>query len=243
MFGTTRRRLLAGLIATGGAGLFAPPLRAMLAAQALVLPQGPMRLGRELVRGLGGGAAITVRRGWEIAFTRQARGIVISGTQTSAAVEAPPNLAELARIEEQRSTATMFPIMLSEVGQVVAGGSASGEPSDIAAALRAAEAMIASRPQSAAVRDNIRRYLAEIHRAGSGQFDSLPSDLFFPSGTPQRQIETVSLPDGLSGTFELSWETRTAPGTGWLIEGRRAIVTRIAELERSSSEVWTLGPI
>jgi hypothetical protein len=53
----------------------------------------------------------------------------------------------------------------------------------------------------------------------------------------------VNLPEGLTGTFELSWETRAAPGTGWLVEARRAIVTRIAELERRSVEVWTLGPV
>lgn len=243
MFGATRRRLLAGLIAAGGAGAFAGPLRAMLATDGLALPEGPMRLGRELVRGLAGSAAITVRRGWDIGFARQARGIVISGTQTSVTVDAPPSLAELAGIEAQRSTAGMFPIMLSEAGLVLASGSAQTAPADMAAALRAAEAMIAARPQSTEARDNMRLYLTEIHRAGSGQFDSLPPDLFFPSGTAQRRVETVSLPGGLSGTFELTWETRAAPGTGWLIEGRRTIVTRIEELERRSSEVWTMAAI
>lgn len=243
MLGTTRRRLLAGLIAAGSASAFAPPLRAMLAAGGLMLPEGPMRLGRELVRGLGGDAAITVRRGWDIGFARQGRGIVVTGTQTSVTIDAPPSLAELARIEEQRSTDAMFPIMLSEEGLVLASGTAPTAPADMAAALRAAETMIASRPQSAAARDNMRLYLAEIHRAGSGQFDSLPDDLFFPASTTQRQAETVSLPGGLSGTFELTWETRTAPGTGWLAEGRRSIVTRIAEFERRSSEIWTLAPI
>jgi hypothetical protein len=243
MFGTTRRRLLAGLVVAGGAGLVASPLRAMLVAGGLVLPEGPMRLGRELMRGLGGEATIIVRRGWEIGFARQARGIVIAGRQTSVDVEAPPNLGELARIEEQRSTDAMFPIMLSEEGLVLASGTAPTAPADMAAAIRAAETMIASRPQSAAARDNMRRYLAEIHSAGSGQFDTLPADLFFPDGTPQRRVETVNLPDGLTGTFELSWETRAAPGTGWLVEARRAIVTRIAELERRSVEVWTLAPI
>jgi hypothetical protein len=241
MAGTTRRRLLAGLIGAGGMAALAPPLRALSVA-ALPLPEGMMRLGRELVRELGDGAAITVRRGWDITCARQARGIVISGTQVSVSVDAPPNLAELARIEQQRSTAAMFPIMLSEAGLILAAGAAPAQPADLAAALRAAEQMIAARPQSEAQRDNLRRYLAEVHRAGAGQFETLPADLFAPAGTPQRRVETVSLPGGLTGTFELVWEARAAPGTGWLSTGQRQIVTRIEGLERRSREVWTLGP-
>ena len=110
------------------------------------------------------------------------------------------------------------------------------------AALRAAEKMIATRPQSEARRDNLRRYLAEVHRAGSGQFDTLPPDLFAPAGPPQRRVETVSLPGGLNGTFELLWEATAAPARGWLSSGERQIITRIEELERRSREVWTLGP-
>jgi hypothetical protein len=238
MAGTTRRRLLAGLLAAGGTLALAPPLRAMAGA-ALALPAGPMRLGRELVRELGDGAAITVRRAWDVSFTRQARGIVIAGAQVSASVDAPPSLAQLAQIEQQRDTAAMFPIMLSDTGLVVASGAA---PADLGAALRMAEAMIAARPQSATQRDNLRRYLAEVHRAGSGQFDALPPDLFVPAGTPKPRVETVSLPGGLTGAFELLWDARAAPGSDWLIEGRRQIITRIEGLERRSREVWTLGP-
>lgn len=238
MVGTTRRRLLAGLLAAGGTFALAPSLRAMASA-ALALPEGPMRLGRVLMRELGDGAAITVRRAWDVSFMRQARGIVIAGTQVSASVDAPPSLSELARIEQQRNTQAMFPIMLSDTGMVVATGAA---PADLATALRAAEKMIAARPQSDAQRDNLRRYLAEIHRAGAGQFETLPPDLFAPAGTPLRVVEAVNLPGGLTGTFELVWEARAAPGSGWLIEGQRQIITRIAALERRSREVWTLGP-
>ena len=239
MAGTTRRRLLAGLLAAGGTLALAPQLRAMASA-ALALPEGPMRLTRELVRELGDGAAITVRRAWDVSFTSQSRGIVISGTQVSASVDAPPSLVQLAQIEQQRDTAAMFPIMLSDTGLVVASGSA---PAGLGAARRTAETMIATRPQNEARRDNLRRYLAEVHRAGSGQFDALPPDLFVPAGTPQRRVETVSLPGRLTGAFELLWDARGAPGSGWLIEGQRQIITRIEELERRSREVWTLGPI
>ncbi len=49
MAGTTRRRLLARLLAAGGTLVFPPPLRA-LASAALTLPERPMRLARVLVR-------------------------------------------------------------------------------------------------------------------------------------------------------------------------------------------------
>lgn len=242
MAGTTRRQLLAGLTGAGAALALPAPLRA-LAAAALPLPEGPMRLTRELVRELGDGAAITVRRGWDIGFARQARGIVVSGTQVSVAVDAPPSLAQLARIEEQRDTGGMFPIMLADTGLILASGNAAAPAQDIAAALRAAEKLIAARTDNGAERNALRRYLGEIHRAGSGQFDSLPPDLFFPATIPQRRVETVSLPGGLSGEFTLSWEARTAPGAGWMAECEREIVTRIDTLERRSREVWTMGPI
>jgi hypothetical protein len=242
MAGTTRRRLLTGLMAAGGILALAPPLRA-LASAPLPLPGGPLRLTRELVRELGDGTAISVRRGWDVTFARQARGIMIAGTQVSASVDAPPSLADLARIEQQRSTAAMFPIMLTDAGLILASGTANAAPDDMAAALRAAEKMIAARPQSEGQRDNLRRYLAEIHRAGAGQFEALPPDLFVPAGTPLRRVEPVSLPGGMTGAFELVWEARANPDTGWLVSGQRQIITRIAELERRSREVWTLDPI
>lgn len=180
-----------------------------------------------------------MQRAWDVRFVQQARGIVISGTQVSASVDAPPSLAELARIEQQRDTQAMFPIMLSDTGLVVASGSA---PADLGAVLRAAANMIAARPQSETLRDNLRRYRAETHRAGSGQFETLPPDLFVPAGTPQRRVEEVCLPGGLTGAFELLWEARAAPDSGWPIEGQRQIITRIEALEWRSREVWRLGP-
>jgi hypothetical protein len=242
MAGSTRRTLLAGMVAAGTASALALPAMLRAAGAPLRLPAGGMRLERVLQRELGGGAAITVRRGWAVRFERQARGIVISGSQTSASVDAPPSLAQLARIEEQRTTETMFPIMLSDTGMVLAAGGSAAAPADMVPALRAAEQMIASRPQSEERRENLRRYLAEIHRAGSGQFDNLPADLFYPAGVPLRRVEAVALPGGLTGEFELVWDARAVPDEGWLASGERLVVTRIEGLERRSRESWTLAP-
>ena len=243
MAGSTRRTLLAGIVAAGTVGGLALPAMLRAAGAPLRLPAGPMRLERVLVRELGGGATITVRRGWEVRFEQQARGIIVTGRQISASVDAPPSLADLARIEEQRGTQAMFPIMLSDTGLVLAAGGGPAAAIDMAAALRAAEQMIAKRPQSEERRENLRRYLAEIHRAGSGEFDSLPADLFYPAGTPLRRVEAVALPGGLAGEFELVWDARAVPGEGWLASGERLVITRIEGLERRSREGWTLAPL
>lgn len=241
MAGSTRRTLLAGLIGAGVAGSLAAIARPLVAADtALALPGGAMLLERELVRELSDGAAITVRRGWEIGFARQARGILISGAQVSVSVEAPPNLAKLAEIEQRRSTQSMFPILLSETGLILSSGSAPAAPASLSAALRAAEEVIARQTRSGAQRDSLLRYLAEIHRAGSSQFETMPADLFFPAATPVRQVESIALPDGIAGEFTLQWEARAAPDARWLAEGERQIVTRIDGLERRSREFWHL---
>lgn len=243
MAGSTRRRLLAGLLGAGVAGgLGALAGRLQAAEEGLRLPTQAMLLERSLVRELGGGAAITVRRVWRITFARQGRGAVVSGTQVSASVDAPPALAELARIEEQREERGLFPVLLSDTGLIVSHGTGAAQPGDLAAALRAAEGLIARMPAPPSERDAIRRYLAELDRAGASQFDSLPADLLFPAGTPLRRLETLALPEGRTGEFELVWEARAAPETGWLAEGERRIATRIAGQERRSREVWRLRP-
>ncbi|MEQ5788104.1 hypothetical protein J3454_09385 [Erythrobacter sp. NFXS35] len=241
MAGSTRRTLLAGLIGASMAGSLGPFVRPLAATDgALALPEGTMLLVREMVRELSGEATITVRRGWEVGFARQARGIVVSGTQVSATVEAPPHLGELARIEERRDTGAMFPILLAETGLIVSHGSASTAPADLSAALRTAEGVIARLTRSGARRDSLLRYLAEVHRAGASQFDTLPTDLFFPLAAPIRQVETVPLPEGLTGEITLLWEARAAPNARWLAEGERQIVTRIDGTERRSRERWSL---
>jgi len=243
MAGNTRRTLMAGLIAAGAlAGLAGVPLALRAGSAAVRLPPGSMRLERTLLRDLRGGAVLTVRRSWEIVFARQAQGIIVTGRQIAASVEAPPQLAELARIEERRDTQGMFPLLLSDAGLILSAGAAPVAPEDLAAALRAAERMIAARPASPEQRESLARYLAEVHRAGSGQFDRLPGDLLFPAGTPQRHCEAVALPGGLTGEFELVWEARAVPGAGWLAEGERRIATRVQGLERRSRERWSLVP-
>lgn len=248
MSASSRRGFVAALLGiglTGGSGLLLRPLMAATGGP-LPLPEFPLRLQRVLERGLGGdrGAAIIVRRSWELTFGRQARGIIATGRQIAAEVSAPPQLAELARIEQQRDAGTMFPLMLAEDGAIMSAGSPDAGNDLVAAALRTAEAMIARQvmlPQEERAR--ISYYLAEVHRAGAGLLDMLPGDLLFPTSEPINRIESVALPDGLTGRFGLHYHAVPQAGAPWLAEAERRVITSVGGVERRASEVWTLGPL
>lgn len=246
---STRRSFVAALIGMGllGTAPLAGPLRAAPVGGPLRLPDRPMRLTRELTRGLGedAAAAIIVRRWWDVTFDRQGRGAIVSGRQTGAEVEAPPKLADLARIEQQRDASGMFPLMLSDTGMILTAASAAPRESDtVAAALRAAEGIIARQPRLPGEdRVRLRAYLGEVHRAGSGLLDTLPDDLLFPAGMPVERSETVTLPDGLTGRFRISYTAVCQPEAPWLARAERRVVTSVGGLDRAAGEVWTLAPI
>lgn len=249
MIVTSRRGLLAGLAGLGaGMGIIGVPRLAL--AQLSATPALPLRLPdtalillRRLERGLGvDGAAITVTRRWQVRFDRQARGIIVTGEQVSAKVQAPPQFAQLSAIEQQRDAAGMFPILLSGTG-VIMPSSASFTPSEeVASALRAAEAYIAQQGVPPDQREALRLYLAQLHQARSLQLDVTPPDLLFPVGLPVERNDTVELPGGLSGSFSLRYEARPQPDAPWLMRADRWIITRVEGLERRAHEVWTLGP-
>lgn len=240
---STRRTMLLMLLGAGaasGLGSRMHPLTAANTTQPLRMPDTPMRLERLLQRGMGETATIIVRRSWEVRFARQARGMVVSGQQIDAEVTAPSHLAELARIERGRDASAMFPVMLSESGAILPAPSAPQPTDTVTAALRAAETLIARQPVPEDERERYRLYLAQVHRAGTGMLDTLPPDLFFPTGVPIERSEALALPDGLSGGFALRYVAEAQTDGPWLKRAERRIVTRLAGLERTASEVWTL---
>lgn len=245
MHATNRRTVLAALLgvgALGGGRLALAPLQAAR-PDPLRLPGTALRLTRALTRGLGDGAAITVERSWQVRFERQARGIIVAGQQIAASVSAPPHLAQFARIEEARDPGTMFPLMLSDTGLILSGGTALGADNDVTAALRSAEALISRQPVPAEQREANRSYLAQVHEAGSHQLDTMPADLLFPASQPVNRTEVVALPGGLTGSFTVQYEAQPHPDAPWLQQAERRIVTRVEGLERTAREVWTMGPI
>jgi hypothetical protein len=245
MNGNTRRGFVTALLGMSvlGARPFLTPARAAPDTP-LLLPDHPLHLTRVLQRGLDerGAAAITVRRWWEVAFERQGRGIVVSGRQVGADVAAPPALAELARIEQQRDASSLFPLMMSEQGLIISSPTAP-EPSEaIDAALRAAESLIARQALPASEQARLSHYLGEVQRAGTGLLDALPGDLLFPASAPVEHTQAVTLPDGLTGRFTLSYRGEPQPDAPWLARAERRVVTVIGTTERRAAEVWTLGP-
>ena len=235
--GLSRRH--ATLLALGALVFGRTALPARAAAESVPLPGSDCLLSRKLVRGLRDGNAITVARNWRITFTRQSRGIAISGEQVSVTVEAPEKLAPITKIEKERSTAGLFPILLEPGGMIVAAGKNTTQ-SSFKAAVSAAEAMLAKLGGGKDAATTHARYLAELQLAGTSLLDVMPGDLFYPSTKSIRDVRRIALPDGGSGEFEVSWEAKAKPGSGLLETARREVITRIAASERRSSEEWAL---
>lgn len=222
----------AGFAGIGGLGSMAS------AAGQLRLPIGAMRLTRVLERTLHDGSMVTVSRVWEVAFAEQGRGASVSGVQIEAKVDAPASLAALARIEEERSTAQMWPILLSEDGRIVAAGD-SKSAADIDAALEEAKRMIARKPVPGSIQGARMEYLRTVAEAGGSLLEDMPSDLFFPIGTNTRIERQLDLPGGISGSFVATYEAASSP-PGWLDNARREVSTSVEGSVQEAVETWRL---
>ena len=241
MTGLTRRNALRIVLSSlGYASAFS--LAPAFAQERRTYPTKPMLLTRRLVRGLGDGKSIIVERSWIIEFATQGQGIAITGKQSSVFVNAPEVLAQIAEVEEARSTDDMFPILLAPDGTLMAAGSAGSEES-MNAALKAAEALFMERGFSSASSAEQLEIIAQLQRSGAQLLDKMPGDLFYPSTLPVRKARTITLSNGAKGEFELSWQASAQPGSALLKEARREVITRIGTSLRKSSEVWTLSDL
>ena len=223
----------AGCAGIGGLGSMA------FAAGQIRLPIGAMRLSRVLERTLHDGSMVTVSRIWEVNFAEQGRGASVSGVQIEAQVDAPTSLAALARIEEGRSTAQMWPILLAEDGRIVAAGGNASE-ADITAALEEAERMIARKPVPGSAQDARMEYLRTVAEAGGTLLQEMPADLFFPSGTNTQVERQLDLPGGLTGSFIATYEA-SASASGWLDRARREVSTNVDGSVQRAVETWRLS--
>ncbi|MEO1730724.1 MAG: hypothetical protein AAFR64_08300 [Pseudomonadota bacterium] len=237
----TRRHALRS--ALGGLGTASTFLLAPAFAQApRAYPSKPMLLTRRLVRGLADGKSIIVERSWIIEFAAQGKGLAITGKQSSVSVDAPKVLAQIAEIEEARSTNDMFPILLAPNGTLMAAGSTSSEES-INSALKTAEVLFMERGFSSSSAAEQVEAMVQLQRSGAQLLDKMPGDLFYPSIVPVRKSRTVKLANGAKGEFEVSWEASVQPGSALLKDARREIITRIGTSLRKSTEVWSLSDL
>jgi hypothetical protein len=232
--GTIARGTLAGAIALGGGPA--------LASTRLAIPEGPMILSRRLVRGLHDGKTITVDRSWKVWFAPREAGFAITGQQVSARVDAPGKLAPIAQIEQSRSTAKMWPIELADNGRIVTAGTYT-EQRDIEAAIREGRAIIEASAGSDSYKARKLSYLSQLEQAGGSLLEKLPSDLFFPAGSASEVVDTVELPGGVTGTFEVIYKSVPAGEGSWLARAERRVTTRIGDDARQSSDSWQLDPV
>ena len=236
----TRRAMLGGGLVLG-AGLGCPLAAQITSGSMIELPQGPMILCRRIERPLSDGAIIVVVRRWGISFSRSGRSIMVEGRQMDADVTAPEKLAALARIEKDRNTDGMFPILLSSDGMIIGTG-AAGDSGDLAKAVDTATALVNQSDNPPEAKDAVLHYLAALRAAGSSVVETLPPDLFFPRGGDQRDLREISLPNGQLGEIELIRSVQLAPGKTWLNRLERRVVTRVVQSSQESHEIWTLHP-
>lgn len=244
--GETRRSALAqgaaGTLYCGATMSALARASPLAAALPISVPDKPMRLSRVLTRELRGFEKLRVARDWQVEFAEHGGGIAITGRQLSARVYAPPAISEIARIEENRNTDSLFPIMLSGGGIILAAGP-STRKEDLDFAVLKAQSMIAA----AALPENEKaqhlQYIAQLQRGGASFFDQLPPDLFFPDKTSVRSQRGISLPGGMRGEFEMTYQAYTNQGEPWLLRAVREVVTRIGTEERRSAEEWVLEPL
>lgn len=229
-----RRGFLLGL----GALAISPGLAR---AQPAVLDRA-FALERVLVRGLADGKRITVTRRWKIAFSPADAGwLRVTGEQDFVEVDAPAALQALARLEENREEAGLFPRLLDEEGRI--SDSADSVRLDplpeevVDAALVFAKTRMVEEEATLASR----RFVSDISHSGHEWLTRLPADLFFPLPRERSASREIVLPDGTEGTVEMSETARARDGSGLLESFRREVRTRTANVERGGSDTWRLS--
>ncbi|QZD90839.1 hypothetical protein K3148_05495 [Qipengyuania aurantiaca] len=233
---TTRRAALQALAwCSASLGFGLPTVTAARAAVAF--PKGPVRLRRELVRGLGDGAAIVVTRDWECRFILTARGARVEGRQVAVDVEAPAPLAALAEIERKREVTGLFPLEIDTRGLIVDWPEVSG---DIAQAVRQAAIAMDRKAAEQDAGADAKRYLAEIGKTAATLVSQVPRDLFFPQTGELYEQRDLPLAGGVKGSYEVTMLASTKPGRALLDHSERRIVTRVGDSSRVSRESWTI---
>ncbi len=165
----------------------------------------PLILTRELRRVLAGGAAIVSRRSYRIAFVREGQGWRVDGAQVASEVEAPPQLAALAALEQARKDDGLFPLYLDENGLIVAQ---SGSSDQVAAGK--AQTLVFGTIKQLALATAETNTAAEMtdkivtqHRSVGGNW---PADLFRPALARQPQVRDLgavgSNPAGHANIFQ-----------------------------------------
>ena len=226
-------------------GLGLSPFVAMpaLATQSggLVLPSTPMRFTHRLEKSLRDGQTIMVERVWRIEFRPHQLGAQIWGEQISSSTAMPKKLARMDEFEKNRSTATMWPITLSEQGRMTDSG-VFKSAEDARRTTEIAIELLEERGDTPEQMEVHRRNLTTIELTSEKLTDLFPDDLFYPSGREVRSTSPLDLPGDQVGTYELVYRSEIATDGPWLMSAMRNIVTRIGDNEQWSQDDWTMDP-
>ncbi len=245
MKSVSRRRLLGYSTLLGvGIGTGLPGLSLLGSSPthaAALLPSGNWLLSRLIERQLSDGNFISIARSWGVQFRASATGIEAIGNQLSVEVKAPDQLAELARLEEQR-VSSLLPIAMNSRGMIYSAGDAETDE-DLAKAVVLAKQIMAQAGASDAKQDQARQFMSQLQGAAQPVLESLPPDLFFPSGKKVEKTEAVPLPDGTYGQFRLEYLGTPQADTSLLDTAQRIITTTIGQSSRISRETWSLKPL
>lgn len=218
------------------AGLALLPLLAPRVAQAaadgsaIAPPSCDMIYRRTVMRTLPGGIGLTATRDFRVRFNARDAGYLVDGAQVAARVEAPTNLAALARLEEQRVEQGVFPLVLDRSGRIVDG---LAVPRD----LNVPEAL-----------EDVRRRFEDHGAEVSQLLDALsasitaylPLDLFAPRQDEQEQRQEITLPWGQTGEVLVRFSATRSAETGLMRLATRDVVTMLEGEERRSAERWEL---
>ena len=204
---------------------------------AVAFPKAPIRLRRELTRGLGDGAAIVVTRKWDCQFIATASGAHVQARQVAVDVKAPPALSALAEIERTREVKGLFPLEIDPHGVIVGWSDGAG---DISQAVRQAAIAMDRKAAEQDAGVDAKRYLAEIGKTAATLVSQVPRDLFFPQTGELYEQRNLALPGGVKGSYEVTMLASTKPGRALLDHSERRIVTRVGDSSRISRESWTI---
>jgi hypothetical protein len=237
----SRRELLHGFAAL--ALLPALPNRAMASASApgrpINPPATPMLFVRRLTRELSGNYAIVAERKFKVRFAALADGFRIEGEQVDCVVDAPPNLAAYARIEQERIETGLFPLDLDRSGLI---RSSAGETShaSLDRAIDLALEQVRAMHLPDADKYEAQAFLFGLQRAAGSISSEPPADLFTPPAVAEQISREVALPGGLVGSITTSFSGKVSPESGLLDEAERIVLTGTAGSTRKTLEHWKL---
>lgn len=239
-----RRQTLLGCLALLPAGVLLPatvPLSA--GAPPVFRPQaGSYRLARRVSRQLGAGATLMVERAWTIELTSQEGGFLVAGRQAGVTVDAPPSLAFLAQLEQDRIEEGMFPIMLDQTGVMAFAPAGQADEVVAQAVDQVRQLLTVDRARDTAGKEQGNRFLDTLQQAGQAALAAWPPTLFAPGTQDHTDERTVDLPDGTLGVVRVRTVALSDPRTGLLERFERQVETRFGGDRRVGVEAFFLSP-